>query len=159
LAEICQNRTAEKGRIFEGFYVAQIKKCSTNESLDITWGICTRNRISKRYTENLYQFLRSSTKNSFRTATSPNLYLTQIRGFSWHNNEIKRIRSGNYSSNDFQDSNKRKSTRNKTLGYLPRVLFFNAFELGAENCESSDNERGIRIHYRNKEMNTIQLRF
>jgi hypothetical protein len=26
LAEICQNRTAEKGRIFEGFYVAQIKK-------------------------------------------------------------------------------------------------------------------------------------
>jgi hypothetical protein len=25
----------------------------------------------------------------------------------------------------------------KTLGYLPIVLFFNAFELGAENCESS----------------------
>jgi hypothetical protein len=39
LAEICQNRTADKGRIFEGFSVAQIKKCSTNESLDITWGI------------------------------------------------------------------------------------------------------------------------
>jgi hypothetical protein len=45
----------------------------------------------------------------------------------------KRIRSGHYSSNDFQDSNKRKSTGNKILGYLPRVLFFNAFELGAEN--------------------------
>jgi hypothetical protein len=37
LAEIRQNRIADKGRIFRGFYVAQIKKCSTNESLDITW--------------------------------------------------------------------------------------------------------------------------
>jgi hypothetical protein len=43
------------------------------------------------------------------------------------------IRRGHYSSNNFQDSNKRKSTENKTLGYLPRVLFFNAFELGAES--------------------------
>jgi hypothetical protein len=41
------------------------------------------------------------------------------------------IWSGYYSSNNFQDSNKNKSTENKTLGYLPRVLFFNAFELGA----------------------------
>jgi hypothetical protein len=39
LAEIYQNRTADKGQIFKGFSVAQIKKCSTNESLDITWGI------------------------------------------------------------------------------------------------------------------------
>jgi hypothetical protein len=46
--------------------------------------------------------------------------------------------SSSYSSNDFQDSNKIKSTENKILGYLPRVLFFNAFELGAENCESSN---------------------
>jgi hypothetical protein len=36
LAEICQNRTADKGQIFRGFSAAQIKKCSTNESLDIT---------------------------------------------------------------------------------------------------------------------------
>jgi hypothetical protein len=100
----------------------------------------TRNHRSKRYTENLYEFLWCSTENSFRTATSPNLYLTQIIGLSWHNNEIKRIRSGHYSSNDFQDSNK-KSTEKKTLGYLPRVLFFNAFELGAENCESSNIKR------------------
>jgi hypothetical protein len=137
LAEICQNRTTDKGRIFKGVSFAQIKKCSTNESLDITWGICTRNRRSKRYKENLYEFLWCSTENSFRTATSPKLYLTRIRGFSWHKNEIKRIMSGHYSSNDFQNSNKRKSTENKTLGYLPRVLFFNAFELGTENCESS----------------------
>jgi hypothetical protein len=42
------------------------------------------------------------------------------------------IRRGHYSSNNFQISTKRKSTEKKTLGYLPRVLFFNAFELGAE---------------------------
>jgi hypothetical protein len=54
LAEICQNRIADKGQIVRGFSVAQIKKCSTNESLDITWGICTRNRRSKRYTENFH---------------------------------------------------------------------------------------------------------
>jgi hypothetical protein len=42
------------------------------------------------------------------------------------------ISRGHYSSNNFQDSTKRKSTE-KTLGYLPRVLFFNAFELGAES--------------------------
>jgi hypothetical protein len=44
------------------------------------------------------------------------------------------ISSGHYSSNNFQDSNKRKSTEKKTLGYLPRVIFFNAFELGAESA-------------------------
>jgi hypothetical protein len=43
------------------------------------------------------------------------------------------IRRGHYSSNNFQDSIRRKSTEKKTLGYLPRVLFFNAFELGAES--------------------------
>jgi hypothetical protein len=45
------------------------------------------------------------------------------------------------SKDNFQDSNKRKSTEKKTFGYLPRVLFFNAFELGAENCESSNIKR------------------
>jgi hypothetical protein len=43
------------------------------------------------------------------------------------------IRRCHYSSNNFQDSNKRKSTEKKALGYLPRVLFFNAFELDAES--------------------------
>jgi hypothetical protein len=58
----------------------------------------------------------------------------------------KRIRSGYYSSNNFQDSNKRKITEKKTMGYLPRVLFFNAFELGAESANqviSSDALRSI----------------
>jgi hypothetical protein len=95
--------------------------------LDITWGICTRNRRSKRYSENFYD----ASPKSVSGQQLPKSYLTQIRGFSWHNNEIKRIRSGYYSSNNFQDSNKRKSTEIKTLGYIPRVLFFNAFELGA----------------------------
>jgi hypothetical protein len=39
--------------------------------------------------------------------------------------------SSSYSSNNFQDSIKRKITEKKTLGYLQRVLFFNTFELGA----------------------------
>jgi hypothetical protein len=43
------------------------------------------------------------------------------------------IRRGYYSSKNFQDSTKRKSTKNKTMDYLPRVLLFNAFELGAKS--------------------------
>jgi hypothetical protein len=48
--------------------------------------------------------------------------------------EIKLIRRSHCSSNNFQDSNKRKKLKVKTLGYLPRVLFFNAFELGVESA-------------------------
>jgi hypothetical protein len=44
------------------------------------------------------------------------------------------IRSGYYSSNNFQDLNKIKRTESKIIGYLPRVLFFNGFELGAESA-------------------------
>jgi hypothetical protein len=76
-------------------------------------------------------------QKQFQDSNIPKSYLTQIRGFSWHKNEIKRIRSGYYSSNNFQDSNKRKSIRNKTLDYLPRVLFFNAFELGVVICKDA----------------------
>jgi hypothetical protein len=81
--------------------------------------------------QNLFQD--SNFPKSFFELNFPKSYLTQIRGSSWHNNEIKRIRRGYYSSNNFQESNKRKSTEKKTMGYLPRVLFFNAFELGAES--------------------------
>jgi hypothetical protein len=70
-------------------------------------------------------------RNLFQDSNFPKSYLPQIRGSSWHKNEIKMIRRGHYSSNNVQDSNKRKGTEKKTLGYLPRVLFFNAFELGA----------------------------
>jgi hypothetical protein len=47
------------------------------------------------------------------------------------------IRRGHYSSNNLQDSNKRKRTENKSMGYLPRVIFFNAFELGAVISENA----------------------
>jgi hypothetical protein len=70
---ICQNRTADKDQFFEGPSVAQIEKCETNVSLDITWGICTRNFRSKRYSENFHEFLWCSAEICFRTATSPNL--------------------------------------------------------------------------------------
>jgi hypothetical protein len=83
-------------------------------------------------------------RNLFQDSNIPKSYLTQIRGFSWHNNEIKKIRSGYYSSNNFQDSNKRKRTENKTMGYLPRVLFFNAFELGAESANHVFSKEALR---------------
>jgi hypothetical protein len=84
-------------------------------------------------------------ENLFQDSNIPKSYLTQIRGFSWHKNEIKMIKRGYYSSNNFKDSNKRKRTESKILGYLPRVLFFNAFELGAESANqvtSSDEALG-----------------
>jgi hypothetical protein len=73
VAEICQNRTADKGQFFRGPYVAQIEKSKSNESLDITWGICSNNFRSKTYSDNFHEFLRCSIEICFRTATSPNL--------------------------------------------------------------------------------------
>jgi hypothetical protein len=72
-------------------------------------------------------------RNLFRDNNFPKSYLLLIRGYSWHKNEIKMIRRDHYSSKNFQDSTKIKNTEKKTLGYLPRVLFFNVFELGAES--------------------------
>jgi hypothetical protein len=40
-----------------------------------------------------------------------------------HNNEIKMIRSGHYSSNNFQDSNKRKNTKKENNGLSPKSAF------------------------------------
>jgi hypothetical protein len=83
-------------------------------------------------------------KNLFQDSNFPKSYLPQIRGSSWHKNEIKMIRRVHDSSNNFQDSNKRKSTENKTLGYLPRVLFFNAFELGTESGNQVFSNEALR---------------
>jgi hypothetical protein len=62
-------------------------------------------------------------------------------------------RSGYYSSNNFQDSNKRKRTKNKTMGYLQRVLFFNAFELGAVIYKDAHvgaiKELKVKVLYKN----------
>jgi hypothetical protein len=80
----------------------------------------------------------------FQDSNIPKSYLTQIRGFSWRKNEIKMIRRGYYSSNNFQDSNKRKRTKSKTLGYIPKVIFFNAFELGAESANQVISREALR---------------
>jgi hypothetical protein len=83
-------------------------------------------------------------RNLFQDINFPKSYLPQIRGSSWHKNKIKMIRRGHYCSNNFQDSTKRKSTEKKTLGYLPRVLFFNAFELGAESGNQVFSNEALR---------------
>jgi hypothetical protein len=69
-------------------------------------------------------------RNLFRDSNFPKSYLLPITGYSWHKNELKRIRRSHYSSNNFQDSTKEKLLK-ENMGYVPRVLFFNAFELGA----------------------------
>jgi hypothetical protein len=69
-------------------------------------------------------------RNLFRDSNFPKSYLPPIRGYYWHKNEIKRIRRGHYSSTNFQYSTKEKLLK-ENMGYLPRVLFFNTFELGA----------------------------
>jgi hypothetical protein len=84
------------------------------------------------YSSNL--LLGFPTGRSFTLSTNAIKFSSTFNTAPSHNNEIKMIRRGHYSSNNFQDSNKRKSTEKKTLGYLPRVLFFNAFELGAESA-------------------------
>jgi hypothetical protein len=53
-------------------------------------------------------------RNLFRDNNFPKSYLLSIRGYSWHKNEIKMIRRGHYSSNNFQDSTKIKITEKKT---------------------------------------------
>jgi hypothetical protein len=57
---ICQNRTADKDRFFGGPSVAEIEKCKTNKSLEITWGMHIRNCRLKRYSKNFHEFLRCS---------------------------------------------------------------------------------------------------
>ena len=70
-------------------------------------------------------------RNLFRDSNFPKSYLPPIRGYSWHKNEIKMIRIGHYSSNNFQDSTKRKSTESKKYnGLSPKSSFFKAIKIG-----------------------------
>jgi hypothetical protein len=73
VAEICQNRIAGKDRFFQKSSVAQIKKCKTNESYIITWGMCTKNCRSKRCSVIFHEFLQQSAEICFWTTTFPNL--------------------------------------------------------------------------------------
>jgi hypothetical protein len=54
------------------------------------------------------------------------------------------VRRGHYISNNLQDSTKRKGIEKKTLGYLLRVLFFNAFELDAESGNQVFSNKTLR---------------
>jgi hypothetical protein len=143
VVEICQNRTADKGRSCRGPSVVQIEKCKTNESLNITWAYAQEISDQKDILRIFMNFYVQH-KNLFQDSNFPKSYLPQIRGILWDNNEIKMIRSGHYSSNNFQESNKIKSTKKKTLSYLPRVLFFNAFELGAESANQVISNKALR---------------
>jgi hypothetical protein len=59
----------------------------------------------------------------FQDSNIPKSYLTQTRGFSWQKNEIKKIRRGYYSSNNFQDSNKKKIIECKNIGLFFKSAF------------------------------------
>jgi hypothetical protein len=78
-----------------------------------------KSQVQKIYRE----FLRCSTENCFRTATSPNLTSLKLEASLGTKNEIKMIRSGYYSSNNFQDSNKRKRTVSKNIGLSAKSAF------------------------------------
>jgi hypothetical protein len=92
--------------------------------------MCTRNHRSKCHSGNFHEFLQRGAEFCFGTTTYPNLTFFQLEVILGKK-EIKRIRRGHYSSNNFQDSTKEKLL-NENMGYLLRVLFFNAFELGIE---------------------------
>jgi hypothetical protein len=62
-------------------------------------------------------------RNLVRDSNFPKSYLLPIRGYSWHKNEIKMIRRGHYSSNNFQESTKIKNTEKKTLDLSPKSVF------------------------------------
>jgi hypothetical protein len=72
VAEIYQKRTADKCRFFEDLLLLKSKSAKLMK-VWITWGICSRNRRSKRYSENFHKFLRCNAEIYFRIATSPNL--------------------------------------------------------------------------------------
>jgi hypothetical protein len=62
-------------------------------------------------------------RNLFQDSNFPKSYLPQIRGSSWHKNEIKMIKRGHYSSNNFQESTKRKSTEKKKYWVISQECF------------------------------------
>jgi hypothetical protein len=90
----------------------------------------------QKYILRVFTYFYGAAQKSVSGQQLPQILPSSNSRFFLAKHEIKMIRRGHYSSNNFQDSTKRKSTKKKTLGYLPRVLFFNAFELGAEKWKS-----------------------
>jgi hypothetical protein len=107
-------------------------------------GACAQEISDQKDVLRIFMNFYGTGRNLFQDSNFPKSYLSPIRGSFWHKNEIKMIRRGHYSSNNFQDSIKRKSTEKKTLSYLPGVLFFNAFELGAESGNQVFSNEGLR---------------
>jgi hypothetical protein len=60
-------------------------------------------------------------RNLFQDINFPKSYLLPIRGYSGHKNEIKMIRRGRYSINNFQDSTKKITERKH--GLSPKSAF------------------------------------
>jgi hypothetical protein len=83
--------------------------------------------------------------NLFQDNKFPNSYLPPIRGSSWHKNAIKRYGEVIIVVITSKIQQKRKITEKKTLGYLPRVLFFNAFELDAKSRNQVFSSEGALI--------------
>jgi hypothetical protein len=74
-------------------------------------------------------FFTAKRRNLFRDSNFPKSYLLPIRGYSWHKNEIKRIRRGHYSSNNFQGSTKEKLLKAEYNGLSPKSSFFIAIKM------------------------------
>jgi hypothetical protein len=122
VAEICQNRTTGKDWFFQKSSVSKIEKCKKKRKLDNNLGhVHKKTQINRTYWDFSWIFT-VKRRNLFRDSNFPKSYLPPIRGYSWHKNEIKMIRRVNYSSNDFQDSIKRKSIERKN-GLSPKSAF------------------------------------
>ena len=53
----------------------------------------------------------------------PQIVPSSIRGYPWHKNQTKRIRSGCYRGNNFQDSTKREKQQKIKHGLSPKKCF------------------------------------
>src|SRR3954470_15402750 len=78
------------------------------------------------------RFFMVTSHNLSLDSNSPKIVPSSIRGYPWHKNQTKRIRRGCYRGNNFKTQQKRKTTENKAWVISQEVLFFNAFQLGAE---------------------------
>jgi hypothetical protein len=114
MAEICQNRTTGKDRFFRRSYVAQTEKCKKLMKVWQQPGACAQEIVDQKDVLRIFTNFYGTAQKSVSRQQLPQILPPPIRGSSWHKNEIKMIRRGHYSSNDFQDSTKRKSTENKT---------------------------------------------
>jgi hypothetical protein len=76
-------------------------------------GACAQEIADKKGILRIFTNSYSTAQKSISGQQLLKSYLPPIRGSSWHKNEIKMIRRGHYSSNNFQDSTKRKITQKK----------------------------------------------